>query len=357
MTGGTITSSAKGANAGFSTNSGVLNISGVTIDNKLAVSRGLHATYGGYINAYTCHITTESETSSTIATDRGGGYVKVWNGTAHAEGNNSAVLYSTGEIIAHQLTGISDVGEICVVEGTNSVEMDSCTMTAGSSKRGMMMLQSGSGDASGNSAAINVTGGTLTVTNSSTPLLEVPTKNIGTLTLTDVTLSVASGELMKVDYNTQWSTYGGTGKLVLKTTQDSWTYTGTVDADSYSNAVVTVSNHVIWNGAVDTDNNASSTTVTVNDGGTWILSADSYADKVTNNGAIYLNGHTLYGTVTGNSAVSGTPTGINTVMNGKSDANCNVYSIDGKLVRKNATSFAGLGKGIYLYNNKKFLVD
>lgn len=356
MTGGTITSKAKGANAGFAYNGGVLNISGVTIDNKSAVSRGLHATFGGYINAYDCNITTESATSSTIATDRGGGYVKVWNGTAHAEGDHSAVLYSTGEIIAHQLTGVSDVGEIAIVEGSNTVEMDSCTMTCSGSKRGLMMLQSGSGDASGASASITVNGGTLTTTSENAPLLEVPTKNTGTLTLTDVTLNVASGKLMYVDYNTQWKTYGGTGNLVLNTTQDKWSYTGSVSADSYSNATVTIGGNVTWIGSLNTDNAASSASATIKEGGVWVLTADSYADKVTNNGKIYLNGYSLNGTVSGNAVQSGLPTGINALSASTAESG-NVYSLQGQRVCKDGTSYKSLQRGIYILKGKKIIID
>jgi len=300
-----VTSTSKGANAVFATNGATINVEGITIDNSYAVSRGLHATFGGIIVASDVDITTRSETSSTIATDRGGGTVTVTGGTATAKGSNSAVLYSTGTITATDLTGVSEQGEIAVVEGDNGVIMNGCTMTSGSSNRGLMMLQSGSGDAEGSNAYITATNSTLTVTGSSTPLCEVPTLNNGTLTLTDVILSVASGVLMLVDYNTQWSTYGGNGRLILQTTQDSWTYTGNVDADSYSNAYVTVGENVTWNGAMDTDNNASSATVTVNSDGVWILTADSYVSTIVNNGKIYKNGYTLsYDSLSGSGSIS-----------------------------------------------------
>ena len=59
---------------------------------------------------------------------------------------------------------------------------------------------------------------------------------------------------MYVDYNTQWTTHGGTGNLILNTTQSSWVYEGAVDADSYSNVTVTVGSYVIWRGNMDSDN-------------------------------------------------------------------------------------------------------
>ncbi len=352
MTGGSITTTAQGANAGFAYNGGILNISGVTITNNSNVSRGLHATYGGYIYADNMTITTNGETSSTIATDRGGGYVTVTNSTAHAYGNNSAVLYSTGTITATGVTGISEQGEIGVVEGDNTITISSSNMTSGSSKRGLMMLQSGSGDAQGSNAAITINQCSLTVTNSSAPLCEVPTLNNGTLTLNDVVLSIYSGVLMYVDYNTQWSTYGGTGNLVLSTTQDYWNYEGAVDADSYSNVTVTVNENVTWNGNIDNDNNASSTMVTINSGATWILTADSYVDNLVNNGAIYLNGYTLNATSTYGSGSINEGTGIEDYNLQQPQNDAPIYTIDGKYI---GTELPANYRGIYIQNGEKKL--
>ncbi len=355
ITGGSVTSSSKGANAVFAYNGATINVDGITIDNSLAVSRGLHCTYGGKIVASNVDITTRSETSSTIATDRGGGTVTVTGGTATAKGSNSAVLYSTGTITATDLIGISEQGEIAVVEGDNGVIIDGCTMTSGSSSRGLMMLQSGSGDAEGSNAYITVSNSTLNVTGSSAPLCEVPTLNNGTLTLTDVTLSVASGVLMLVDYNTQWSTYGGNGRLILQTTKDSWSYTGTVDADSYSNAYVTVGENVTWNGAIDSDNNAQSATVTINNGGVWELTGNSYVSTLVNNGNIYTNGYTLsYDSLSGSGKISET-SGLDEI-NIDRPANGTIYTLDGKIVRTNASETEGLGQGVYIFNGKKVIV-
>jgi len=350
-----VTSSSKGANAVFAYNGATINVDTITIDNSLAVSRGLHCTYGGTIVANCVDITTRSETSSTIATDRGGGTVTVNGGTATAKGNNSAVLYSTGTITATDLTGVSELGEIAVVEGDNGVIIDGCTMTSGSSNRALMMLQSGSGDAEGTNAYITVNNSTLNVTGSSTPLCEVPTLNNGTLTLTDVTLSVPSGILMYVDYNTQWSTYGGNGRLILQTTQDSWSYTGNVDADSYSNVYVTVGENVTWNGTNDNDDNAASSTVTVNSGGIWNLTGNSYVTTLVNNGTINKNGYTLeYDSMSGSGTINEDSAIENIVT--VDETKYNIYTLDGRLVRENAASIAGLPQGVYVKNGEKIFV-
>lgn len=354
ITGGMVTSSSQGANAVFATNGATITVSGLTVNNTLSVSRGLHTTFGGVINATDIDITTCEATSSTIATDRGGGTVTVTGGKVTAKGGNSAVLYSTGTISATNLTGVSEQGEIAVVEGDNTVNISNCTMTSGSGKRGLMMLQSGSGDAEGANAAITVSGSSLTVTDTGAPLCEVPTLNTGTLTLTDVTLSVASNMLLYVDYNTQWSTYGGTGNLVLATTQDSWSYTGNVDADSYSKVTVTVGENVTWNGAVDTDNNASSANVTVNSGAVWVLTGNSYVNKLVNNGTIITNGYMLsVKTTTGTGSQQ--VTGVDDVQADllSTDKPATIYTLDG---RKIGTTADGLPHGIYIVNGKRILL-
>ena len=351
MNGGTITTNSKGSNAVFAWRGATIYVNDVTIHNYERLSRGLHCTHEGVIIATNVDITTESETSSTIATDRGGGTVTVTGGTATAKGNRSAVLYSTGTITANDLTGISELGEIADVEGDNGVIINNCTMTSGSSERGLMMLQSGSGDAQGENAYITVTSSSLTTTDADAPLCEVPTKNVGTLTLTDVTLSVASGKLMYVDYNTQWTTHGGTGNLILNTAQSGWTYTGNVDADSYSNVTVTIGSNVIWNGTMDADNNALSSTITVNSDGSWTLTGDSYVDVLVNNGTIYKNGHSLtYGSLSGNGTISD-GTGIGEVYSEEDLIKDNrIYTLDGKHL---GTTVPEDYRGVYIQNRKK----
>jgi alpha-amylase len=57
--------------------------------------------------------------------------------------------------------------------------------------------------------------------------------------------------------------------------------------------------------------------------------------------------------------VTSTMTGISNVTADQAKATGNVYTIDGRLVRSNATganALQGLSKGIYILNNKKFVV-
>ena len=228
-------------------------------------------------------------------------------------------------------------------------------MTSGSSNRGLMMLQSGSGDAQGSNAYITVVNSSLTTTDDDVPLCEVPTLNTGTLTLTDATLSVASGVLMYVDYNTQWSTYGGTGNLILQTTEDSWNYVGDVEADSYSNATVTVGSNVTWNGTINEDNEAASANVTVASGAIWTLDDDAYVTTLVNNGTINCNGHTLsYGSLSGSGTINtdGGTTGIGDVQNDERVRDNRIFTLDGRCLGEEIpASF----RGIYIQNGKKYV--
>ena len=272
--GGSVSSSSEGANAVFATNGATITVDGLTIVNNSNVSRGLHATYGGIINASNVDITTNGATSSTIATDRGGGTVTVEGGTATANGMKSAVIYSAGTMSATGLTGTSTQGEISVIEGDNSVTMTNCTMKSGSSERGLLMMQSGSGDSEGVNPVMTITGTSLTMTDSNAPLLEVATSVTATCTLDNCTVTVPSGILMYVMADSQWSTSGATGNLIL------------------SNGV--------YNGIVKYDTGYTAN-VTVNSGATWNLTANTSIGKLVNNGTINKNGYTLTTTSTSGS--------------------------------------------------------
>jgi hypothetical protein len=257
MTGGEITTNAKGCNAGFAYDGGTLNLTDTKIHCTNNLSRGIHATGGGIINANNLTILTEGNNSSVIATDRGGGTVTVKGGNYTAAGADCAVLYSTGNITVDGITGVSKQGEIGVIEGDNSIHINNSDMTSGDKRWGMMILQSGSGDSHGYNGKITVNHSKLTLTDPNAPLCEVPTNITGTVTLNDAELNVPSKILMRVEYYKRWHTKGGTGNLILKTDSEK-TYEGTVVKDEYG----------ILN-------------VTVGKGVTWILTADAAIDKLT----------------------------------------------------------------------------
>jgi hypothetical protein len=303
MSGGTITTNAKGAN-GIVAYGGTVTVSDVTINCSQNLSRGIHCTGGGTLTATNLTITTAGSNSSVIALDKGGGTVNVTGGSYTCTGTDCAVLYSTGSLTVNGITGSSSTGEIGVIEGDNYITINNSTITSGasSSSRGMMILQSGSGDAgTGTNGVISVKKGSLILTGSGTSLIEIVTNVRGQVTLDSVATTIPSNILMTVDYNTRWSTNGATGVLILK--GDKMTYTGNIVTDSYSSAELTVNSGVIWKGAYDNANTGKSTSIAIS-GGTWTLTGNSYVDTITltNGATINKDGYTLtYTTLTNTS--------------------------------------------------------
>ena len=94
ITGGTISTKAKGANALCATNKGTVQITGTTITSTGESSaRGLHATYGGSITASGVKVSSEGGSCATLATDRGEGTVTCSGCTLSTKGAGSPLIY------------------------------------------------------------------------------------------------------------------------------------------------------------------------------------------------------------------------------------------------------------------------
>ena len=286
-----VETSAKGAN-GVVAYGGTVELEDVSISCEKNLSRGIHATGGGTITARRLTVKTEGDNSSVIATDRGGGTVNVSGGHYTCQGKDCAVVYSTGCITVDSIVGASAKGEIAVVEGDNEVNILGSTMLSGDVRRGMLILQSGSGDAEGRHGRITVVGGSLTLTSPQAPLCEVTTSTEGTLRLRDTKLCVPSGVLLRADYNRRWRTTEPTAHLVLES-DSCCQYTGNVEADEHATVTVEVAQRATWNGAYDPTDSARQTTATIE--GTWNLTADSYVDRLVigEKGTVNTHGHQL----------------------------------------------------------------
>jgi len=355
ISGGTITTNAKGANAVICTDTATLYISDVVINCSTAVSRGIHCTYQGTIYATNCTVTTQSETSSAIATDRGGGTVVVDGGTYTANGRKCAIIYCTGDMTVKNATGYSnntDEGEICDIEGDNTVTIDNCNLQCSGNNRGVMLYQSGSGDATGYNPTLNISNSTLTLTSSSAPFCEVSTAVNAYLNLDNCTLTVPSGQLAYINTNTSWN---NSNTKYLQLSLSNGTYYGSVDADETGTTKVIVNSGATWEGSIDNGQNMSKDTVVVN--GTWILDKASYpCQLIINSGAtVYTNGYTLdCCNITNNGTLdtesTGVSAGINAVEAQKKNASLKTYNLAGQVVKQT-------DKGVVIRNGKKFICE
>ena len=109
MTGGEITTKAKGANALVATNEGTVTITGTTIISTATGSgRGLHATYGGKINGKSVTITTSGQSCAALATDRGEGEVTCNECSLTTNGKGSPII--CGVMIYQSMSGDASPG-------------------------------------------------------------------------------------------------------------------------------------------------------------------------------------------------------------------------------------------------------
>src|SRR5574344_789777 len=324
MKGGSITTDADGANAAFCYNGGTLNLYDVTIYNSATRSRGLHCTGGN-------------------------------GGTYTANGAKCAIVYSTGDMTVKKIKGYSNntsEGDIADIEGDNNITIDSCNLTCSGTSRGVMLYQSGSGDASGYNPTMKISHSNLTLVSSAAPFCEVSTAVNAFLTLNADTITAPSGVLAYVHTNTNWN---NTNNKYLNLQLKGSTYYGALNADATGAIYVNVASDAVWQGTIDNASTARVDTVVVN--GTWIMDGASNVDVlIINSGAkVYTNGYTLTATkTTKNGTLDTTTTGVAASISqvnvvASSAKSGKIYSLDGKIMDS-----ANLPKGIYIQNGTKF---
>lgn len=327
ITGGTITSSASGANGVFcyGGNGGQngANGDGTTLiirDTKITTtgsgSGGIMTTGGGITYAYDLTVETSGGSSAPIRTDRGGGTVVVDGGTYTSNGLGSPAIYSTADITVSNATLVSNLSEGVCIEGKNSITLNDCDLTANNTKcngnatflDSIMIYQSMSGDADSGTSSFTMKGGSLTSKNGH--VFHVTNTN-AIITLTDVELINEDSENILLSVcDDGWS--GAENIATLKAIAQK--LKGGILVGSDSTLTLDLSDGSSFEGYIDgTITNASGKTVStsvgnvsviLDDTSTWTLTADSYitsfegdASNIIANGyKVYVNGTALSGT-------------------------------------------------------------
>ena len=162
------------ANGVFSYGSGTtVNVSDTVIITRSNNSGGIMTTGGGTMNAENLTIETSGGSSAAIRSDRGGGTVNVNNGSYTTSGQGSPAIYSTADITVSNAYLESKTAQGVVIEGKNSVTLKDSQLVANhnkfngqdSSYQGIMIYQSGSGDASDGKGEFTMSGGSITNAN------------------------------------------------------------------------------------------------------------------------------------------------------------------------------------------------
>lgn len=327
ITGGTITSSAKGANAVFcyggnGGNNGAdgdgteILISDTVITTTGDGSGGIMTAGGGQMHAYDLTVTTSGRSSAPIRTDRGGGTVMVDGGTYNSNGLGSPAIYSTAEISVSNAVLISNLSEGVCIEGKNSVTLTNCALTANNTQRNgnarfldtIMIYQSMSGDAASGTSLFTMTEGTLT--SKSGHVFHVTNTN-AVITLSDVVITNTDSENVLLSVcDDGWN--GAENKAVVNAAHQQ--LSGKILVGDNSSLALNLSDSSGFTGSIDgqivnaageqVSQNTGNVAVSIDNSSSWILTADSYitsfegnASSIISNGfKLYVNGEVLEGT-------------------------------------------------------------
>ena len=294
MTGGTVTTAAKGANAICATNGGKVNISGTKITSTGESSaRGLHATYGGEINADNVEISSTGGSCATLATDRGEGTVTCTRCSLSTAGAGSPLIYSTGIITISGTSGQSTGAQAVVVEGKNTAsvlatsnlncyglpnaenDIDIC---------GVMLYQSMSGDADSGTSIFTCQSSTITIDSNSRVYSTAPmffiTNTDALINVEDCTLTYGSQIFLKAAGTDRWGDSGTNGGVVTLNLKNQ-NVAGNFIIDSSSGLTINLENSSI-EGKINEDKSGAKVEINLDANSRITLTGNSYYTSLTN---------------------------------------------------------------------------
>ena len=293
MTDGTITTAAKGANAICATNNGKVTITGTTITSTGSGSaRGLHATYGGKIEANKVNISTKGGSCATLATDRGEGTVTCTECTLSTAGAGSPLIYSTGDITVSKTTGTATGAQAVVIEGKNTAtvkESSNLKCNAMPNRKtvdqcGVMLYQSMSGDAASGTSTFNCDKSTIEIQSSSSVYSSAPmffiTNTQAKINLEECTFKYGSGVFLKAEGTSEWGNSGSNGGVVTLTltNQD---IEGDIIVDSISSLTINLVGSSI-KGKINEANTAAKLAINLDIDSKITLTGNSYYTSIVN---------------------------------------------------------------------------
>ena len=293
MTGGTITTAAKGANAVVATKKGNVTITDTEITSTGTRSaRGLHSTHGGKIEATNVKISTTGGSSATLATDRGEGIVTCTECTLSTAGKGSPLIYSTWDITVSKTEGTATGAQAVVVEGKNvvTVKESSNLKCNGIPNRkkvdqcGVMLYQSMSGDAKNGTATFNCDKSTIEILSNSSVYSTAPmffiTNTQAEINLEECTFKYGSEIFLKAEGTSEWGKKGANGGIVTLTltNQD---IEGDFVVDANSGLIINLIGASIT-GKINAANTAAKIEINLDKDSTIELTGDSFYSTLVN---------------------------------------------------------------------------
>ena len=307
ISGGTITTKAKGANALCATNGGTVTISNTNIvSTGESSARGLHATYGGSITADKVNVSSKGGSCATLATDRGEGTVTCSGCTLSTAGAGSPLIYSTGQItVTDSTTGTSTGAQAVVVEGKNTATVkDSTLKCSGNGNRensdksdkvdkcGVMLYQSMSGDADSGTSTFNCEKSTIEILSDSNVYSSAPmffiTNTDASINLNNCEFKYGSSIFLSAGGTSAWGTSGTNGGVVSLTLINQ-NLEGDFVVDAYSGLTIILTQGSKLKGIINTAKTAAKIEINIDETSSIELTGDSYYTSLTNSGSDNIN--------------------------------------------------------------------
>ena len=317
ITGGTIETSASGANGVFSYggNGGrngaegdgtTVIISDTVITTTGDGSGGIMTTGGGVTYASNLTVNTSGRSSAAIRTDRGGGTVVVDGGSYTTNGLGSPAIYSTADITVKNAALVSNLSEGVCIEGKNSITLENCDLTASNTQCNgnasfldtIMIYQSMSGDADSGTSAFTMAGGSLT--SLSGHMFHV-TNTHAVITLSGVELVNEGSDVLLSVCDDGWNGAGNIAELIA----DGQKLSGTILVGDNAEFTLTLQNGSSFEGTFSGEivnakesvvsSDIGTVSVILDSTSTWTLTADTSITSFEGDPANVIgNGYTLY---------------------------------------------------------------
>ncbi len=246
-------------------------------------------------------ITTQGDHSASIATDRGGGDISVTDSTLSTAGSGSPLLYSTGNVQVDGVTGTATGSQIAGMEGLNTILINNSSLTSTNTDKtasdpvadAVIIYQSTSGDAestTGESATFQAANSTLSSSITSGSFFYL-TNISADIVLSHTTLDFDSdnADLLMAAGNdsNNWGSAGSNGATV-KLTCIGEDLSGTISADTISQASVYLTDGSTWSGTTEIAENADATqttesplSVAVDNTSTWTVTGGCTLSNLT----------------------------------------------------------------------------
>jgi len=287
LTNDSITTTGKSGNGVFAYGTSTVNMTSDTIKCLADGGHGIYAAGGGTINATNVIATSTGGSSSVIATDRGGGTITVSGGSYTAGGNNSAAVYSTGNITCTNATLTATGAEALVIEGANYITLNNCKVKSTYNKWGSLIYQSMSGDASGTDGNLTMTDGSFTYTGNAGGMF-YNTNSTANISLNNVTLINSCDTLVRC-IKGSWGGSTATSGGITNLTTSGQSLNGVIYVDTNSAFSLSLNSSSTYSGRINSGNIAGSAKVTIDASSTWTLTGNSYLSSFSDGDTSYSN--------------------------------------------------------------------